>query len=488
MEHIPLVKEVELCDILTKVHGLNEAEAIDIIRDLDDIHPNIHRVRLAGNEEAYFIAPVVSITALYRKIIKDKYTWYSTDPKTVLRYVSDYVQNLGRRSEFIEQIVIRSLKELEKTRHLRDKLYIYIYFNDVLLSQLTSDGETSQESFNEMLRDVLNLYASKPGHNIVIVIPKIKKQVLDGISRYLAIDEATEYIINRYIAALERGVVTRVSGGHEEIERELLKLEIRDLEVEIGRRLNEAISSLTSAIISLLDKAVYCTPDGPKTVDIKLDTSITEGLEKLPTINKVIDTLRSRRQMVLINVAEKLTEVVTSRGPIIFASSPSEAQPILFSFVKDTLRSWNSVTLYLTEPRVVQFREGTWVYIPPKVIKASIDVLFKQIEKEFSNKYNVKRVEDGNQVVFVLEPKQLPPVKEERSVIGQIQVRAATQVPSATSAKDVYEVIDEVVASGGGILWIAIEISKDSVNVIKESLSPIRKYIKSFKVEQSYGN
>ena len=192
--------------------------------------------------------------------------------------------------------------------------------------------------------------------------------------------------------------------------------------------------------------------------------------------------------MVLINVAEKLTEVVTSRGPIIFASSPSEAQPILFSFVKDTLRSWNSVTLYLTEPRVVQFREGTWVYIPPKVIKASIDVLFKQIEKEFSNKYNVKRVEDGNQVVFVLEPKQLPPVKEERSVIGQIQVRAATQVPSATSAKDVYEVIDEVVASGGGILWIAIEISKDSVNVIKESLSPIRKYIKSFKVEQSYGN
>jgi len=26
------------------------------------------------------------------------------------------------------------------------------------------------------------------------------------------------------------------------------------------------------------------------------------------------------------------------------------------------------------------------------------------------------------------------------------------------------------------------------VNVIKESLSPIRKYIKSFKVEQSYGN
>ena len=480
VEHIPLVKETELREILTKVHGLREAETIDIIRDLDAIHPNIHRVRLARGEEAYFIAPVVSVVALYKRIIRDKYKWYTANSEKVFSYVSDYVQSLGRDSEFIEQIVVRSLKELEKKPHSRDKFYVYIYFNDMLLSRLTSGGETSQESFNEMLKDVYGFYERKLEHNIVIVIPKIKKQVLDGMSMYLAIDEATEHIVNRYIAALERSVPLSTSRGVDEIQQELLKLEIRDLEAEIGKRLNEALSSFTSAIISLLDKAVYYTPNGLKTVDIRLDTGITESFEKQPTINKVVDMLRSKRQRVLNDIAEKLAKWIASSGPIILTTSPSEVQPILFSIVKEDLQSRKSATLYLTDPLIAPLREGTWVYIPSKVVKVVIDPLFKQIEREFGEKYSVKKIEDSSKVAFVLEPKRLSPEEGEKRAIDRTQSEEAVK----PLAKDIYEVIDEVATSGGGILRVAIEISRDSVGIIKEGLSLIRKYVKNFEVEQ----
>jgi len=485
VESIPLVEEVELRDVLTKVHGLQEADAIDIIKDLDDIHPNIHRVRISSGGEAFFIAPVVSLVALYKRIIRDKYAWYTANSEKVLSYVSDYVHSLGKSSEFIEQMVVKSLKELEKRPHSRDKLYVYIYFNEELLSQLTPSGETSQESFDEILKDVYSFYERRHEHNIVIVIPKIKKRVLDGVSKYMAIDEATEHIINRYIVALERSAPLFTSGEADEIQRELLKLEIRDLEVEIGRRLNEAISSFTSAIISLLDKTVYYTPNGLKTVDIKLDASITESFEKQPVIYKVVDMLRSRRQRVLVDVAEKLAKWIASSGPIIFVTSPSDALPTLFLNIKEELQSRKSITLYLKEPLTLPLRKDAWVYIPPKIVKATVDPLFEQIKKEFGEKFNVvKKIEDDNEVVFELEPKRLLPREggEEKIEIARNQREIVIQT------KDIHEVIDEVAAGGGGILWIAIEVNTDSVEIIKEYLSPVKKYVRYFKVEQKRGS
>jgi len=479
VESIPLVEEVELRDVLTKVHGLQEADAIDIIKDLDDVHPNIHRVRISSGGEAFFIAPVVSLVALYKRIIKDKHAWYTANSEKVLSYVSDYVHSLGKSSEFIEQVVVRSLKELEKKPHSRDKLYVYIYFNEKLLSQLTPSGETSQESFDEILKDVYSFYERRRDHNIVIAIPKIKKRVLDGLSKYLAIDEATEHVINRYIVALE-GRPLPTSGEADEIQRELLKLEIKDLELEIGRRLNEAVSSFSSAMISLLDKAVYYTPNGLKTVDIKLDASITEGFEKQPAIYKVVDMLRSKRQRVLVEVAEKLAEWAASNGPIRFVTSSSDALPILFLNIKEDLQSRRSITLYLKEALTLPLRKDAWVYIPPKIVKATVDSLFEKIKKEFGEKFNVvKKIEDDNEVVFELEPKRLPPEEEIEIPPNQRGIVPPT--------KDIFEVVDEIAACGGGTLWLAIEIDRDSADTIKEYLSPIKKYVKDFKVEQKRG-
>ena len=481
-EYIPLIKEAELRDILVNVHGLRESEVIDIIKSLDDIHPNIHRVRLAKGEEAFFIAPVASVLAIYKKMIREKYERYMGETQKVLSYISEYIESLRRSEELVEQVVVRSLKELEKKPHSRDKFYIYVYFNDVLISQLTPRGETSQESFEEMLKEARNFYERRPEHNIVIVIPKVKDRVLNGIAKYLAIDEATEFVINRYIAGLEKGILF-AGGKADEILRELLRIELKDLEAEIGRRLNEAISSLVNAMISLLDTAIYYTPEGLRIVSIKLDVSDIEGFARLPEIRKVIDSLRSKKQRAIINVAEKLSKWIISRGPIRLIESTSDAGHILSSSIRDWLQSRLYAIIYLTDPRIERLREGTWVYIPSKTVKAARGWVIEQVEREFGTKYEVIKTEDAKRVVIELKPKKPP------SLLGQQvpqRTERSTSVAIQQPSRDLIDVINDIAKGRGGVLWIAIEITKDSVELVKEALSMITKYIKDYKEEHRH--
>ncbi len=496
-EHIPLIKEAELRDILVKVHELPESMAPDIIGGLDDVHPSIHRVRIKGGEEAYFIAPVASVLAIYRKKIKENYEQYMSNPDVVLKYISEYVESLSRSDEYTEQLIVRSLRELEKKPHSKDKFYIYIYYNDALVSQLSPKKETSQKSYGEMLKDVYRYYEGKHEHNVVIVVPRIKYNVLMGIARYLAIDDATEFIINNYIARLEKGSLF-MRNKVDEIQRKLLEIELGDLQAEIGRKINEAISAFVDAMTSLLDIVVYYTPEGIKRESIKLNVIVNSKYGNKLDIHKAVDLLRGKKSGVLVDVAKALTDWIISSGSIRFVKSPSDAGNIIFYSIKDFLQTRLYKEIFLSDP-IVEKLGNYYVYIPPKVIKNAIGTVKARIKEEFGKRYKVVIAEEDWKVTIKLEPLRESLLKEslheieveeaeqgtvvETGIVGRAIVEEYREEGKEVGKESILDVVEEL-AEKGGVLWIAVEVSKDSVDVVKEALGMIEKYIKDYRGER----
>jgi len=489
-ETIPLIKEVELRNILVKVHGLSEKEVINIISNLDAIHPNIHGIRLPRGEEAYFIAPIASVLAIYKRMIKEKEGEYLTNPDKIINDIERYARSLQKDEDFVEQNVILSLKELEKKPHSKDKLYIYIYFNKPLLSQLSDKLETKEESFKEMLKEVRKFYERKPEHNIIIVVPKIKKRVLNGISTCLTIEEATAYVINNYIAKLEEDIPFTERKEEEEIvrfERELLKLELSTLESEIGKRLSEAISSFASAMASLLDTAVlYIPPKDIREVDIKLDvaglTSFRETKVSISRIQEVLDKLRRNKSRVISNVAEKMIKWITSQSPLRLVTSISDASRILLDDIKELLEKNQEVRIFTNEPKIKQLSKSTYIYIPSRTIKTAINSAVERVKEEFSEKFEVIRIEEGNQITIKLKPRKISPVTPQIEVREGV-VTGRTIGEDQKTAFGLLDVVHKIAERGGGTLWIAFEITKESIEILTDILPSLTRYIKDYREE-----
>jgi hypothetical protein len=328
------------------------------------------------------------------------------------------------------------------------------------------------------------------------VLPKIRREVLEGIAHYIAVDEATDYVINHYIAPLEK---PREGDKLHELKERLLETELGDIKAEIGRKLNEALSYLTSSIKSALAEALYYTPKGvlsePIAVELKEDIRIV-----LRDIRRALDILRSNRESIITDLGRALAERV-SQGYIVLARQGNiNVVDLVYRDVTDTLRKQMWVSIQIDTPRLERLAgdKERWIYIPPKVMKSIAESIKNRVEQEFRDNYEVKtEIEENRQYIITLGSKQPKLIEVSQTpsssamAINATQARVAEKpvareqegsVPQQATSRDFIEMIDAM-KNIGGILWVAIKIDNDSAAHVKRALATIKKYIVELKHE-----
>ncbi|MCQ4448897.1 MAG: hypothetical protein NO076_06625 [Sulfolobales archaeon] len=478
-QDIPVVREVELSDIL-KAHGLSDSTIYEVVKDLDTLHANIHRVSLAGKDYGYFVVPYVSPLAMFLKMRSDEYKELMGDPNNLAeRICEEDLLRLEYSDDFSELKAIESLQELEKTPHPPDKFYIYIYVNTGLLKQLSAEEQTIDNSFNTMKKEAKEFLARKGAHNLVIVLPRITKEAIEGKAYSLAVDSAASYVINKFIAPQEKGE------SQDEITRKLLEIELGDLKAEIGRRLNEALATFTSSLRSIFAEALYFTPNGVMSEPITLD-NIKRREVKVYEIQTAIDTFRKGLSDVIADVSRALVDRV--KNGLIILPSPDKAVEAVYKDIEEDLkRNW-STSFRVDAYRIQKLTEDRWIYIPPKVMEQISKSVIERVENAFKDRYEVgKRVEEEGKkytikVVPIAQQTQQP-IKTSPS--PQLQPQLS---PSLSPWEALKGLIDSL-AEKGGMIWVKIEVNKESAERIKRYLSLLKDHIKESKeaTEQAKG-
>jgi len=465
-QDIPVVKEVELREIL-RVHGLSDSMINEVVEALDTVHPNIHRVSLTGGDYGYFIIPIASVLAIFRKMINDEYKALMGDPiRLAERICEEDLLRLEYSDDLLELKAIESLQELEKKPHSSDKFYAYIYVNKGFLTQLSEEKQTKDSSFNTMRMDAKKFLERKGVHNLVIVLPKITKEALDKKARSLAVDSAMSYVINEYIAPLEK------REGQDEVAKRLLEIELSDLKAEMGKRLSDALAAFTSSMKSVFAEALYYTPKGVMSEPIAIDIRSREV--KVREIQEVIDTFRKGLSDVIVDTSRLLAEKI-KQGRMIFPS-PKMATEVIYKVIEEDLEKKRSASFRIDEFRVEKLEgvEDRWIYIPPKIMGQIAEIVVKRVEEAFKDKYEVeKKLEEGK---YTIKATPKTPITEKSL--------PAPPLPSPpASHQDPWEIFKSLVYSiaerGGGMVWIKMEVKdKESADRIIRMLSPIRDYIK----------
>jgi Predicted ATPase (AAA+ superfamily) len=477
-QDIPVVREVELREIL-KVHRLSDPIINEVVEALDTVHPNIHRVSLAGEDYGYFVVPIASVLAIFRKMISDEYKELMGDPiKLAERICKEDLLRLEYSDDFLELKAIESLQELEKKPHSRDKFYVYVYVNGGLLTQLSEEKRTKDDSFNTMKMDAKRFLESKGAHNLVIVLPRITKEALEGKAYSLAVDSAASYVINEYIAPLEKG------GSQDEIARKLLEIELSDLKAEMGRRLNDALAAFTSSLRSVFAEALYYTPKGVMSESITIDAGRKEV--KIYEIQEVSDTFRRGLRDVIADASKALADRA-KQGRMVLPSSATAVEAV-YKVIEEDLKKYRSASFRVDEPRIEKFTEDRWIYIPAKVMEQISGNVIERVENAFKDKYKVsKEVEEKGKKYKITV---VPITQQTQQSIETFPPPQPQPQPSPSpSPWEALNGLIDSLAEKGGMIWVKIEVSKESAERIKKYLSLLKDYIKESKeaTEQAKG-
>jgi hypothetical protein len=482
-QNIPLVREVELREIL-KAHGLSDSEINEVIDALDTVHPNIHRVSLASGDYAYFVVPIASVLAIYRRMIQDEYNALMGNPAKLVGEICEELARLEYSDELLELKTVGSLRELEKKPHSYDKFYIYVYVNKDLLAQLSEEKQTKEESFNTMEKEARKFLGDRMSPNLVIVLPKITKNALDGVAKSLATESATSYVINEYIAPIEKP-----AGGQDEVARRLLEIELGDLKAEMGRRLNSALADFTSSISLLFAEAFYYTPMGvvSQSVSIKTKKRTIKDFE----IQRVVDIFRNNLNGVVFDTAKFLAENL-KQGAVILADSNIATESVWKAIDEDLKRNQNAsfrVDEYRVEKLKLKEKEDRWVYIPPKIMKEIAQIVIKRVKDTYEKEYDVKLKQEGEKYIIMLIPKtpstpEKPPAPPSERSPPPIRHPPPILPPSPPDPWENYKDLIHSAAEKGGIIQIKMEVrNRECADRIIRYLSSIREYIKEIKEE-----
>ena len=481
--HIPVVREVELRAVL-RAHGLADSAIDGVVSVLDRIHPNMHRVSLVEGGHAYFVAPVASPLAVYMMLVDEKYKGYLGNPKVLLGHLKDYVLSLAYRDEYSEQEVVESLQALEKRPHSKDKFYVYVYANWSLLSQLKG-GETGEEPFKSMVMDVNAFLERKRDHNVAFVLLRVKQDVLEGLARYVAVEEATHYMVSQYIAPLERPAGRR----EDEIFKQLLEIELGDLKAEVTRQLNDALASLRGSMVSLLEETRYYTPKGVLWEKLRLEEE-DAGRLSVQDVRTAVDLLRERRQRTIGDIARALNQRVR-QGLIVLEKAGSQYYDnIVYGEVVELLKRQGVASIRFNEPRLVRL-EGPvdrWAYIPSSVVKSLAVRVVERVRGELGRDYDVEVQLDDVQYVILVKPKPQQPQPEAQVATPQpagAGVQVAQRREEPLNLSDLMRLIDSVKERGGELVVnVQVKVDRTSADPVKRVLGQIARYILGVRVEK----
>jgi hypothetical protein len=121
--------------------------------------------------------------------------------------------------------------------------------------------------------------------------------------------------------------------------------------------------------------------------------------------------------------------------------------------------------------------EDRWIYIPPKVMKQIAESITKRVEDAFKDKYEVRKRLEGEKytITLALITQQPKPIE----IFPPLQPQP--QPPTSPNPWEALNGLIDSLAKKGGMIWVKMEVNKESAERIKRYLSYIKDYIKESK-------
>ena len=490
-EKIPLVEETELRDIL-QAHKFGH-EDVKVVDALTKLHTHIHFVKTSQGKYAFFVAPVTSIVTLYTKIIEDKYRGFLITRNPIVDTLVAALSNLRHVETNIEMSDIANVDKIVKERHSKDKLYVYILVDKSSLIQMANNTRSVDEVLRDMKGEVEKYLVSKGAFNIVFILPQINDTVLSNIARYLAIDEATRYVIDHYIAPIERKSLEEAS----ELDKtlyELIRLEHEDLLAEVNRRLGEAVIMLSAGLRASLAKVVYCTPGGvfDEVLSIDLDSRAEKPIVR--DLFRASDILQSSAQRTIMNLKDKIMSKIKELKHLVFVMPRSS----MYSHVVEAL-SKEITTLLETHPVYKLVINDSWIlrmdpdnrylYIPPSTMREVAKAIESGLQQQYRDRLNIIEKEDA--IIIELRPEPQRGKEEGRTdsalpgkEIEEVSKDSQGKTVSVDRFRDALLVeLDKLDKGRSYHLTVVIKVNKDSIDTVKRYIGHLKRYIASWKIE-----
>ncbi|MGC8988427.1 hypothetical protein, partial [Infirmifilum sp.] len=376
----PLATELEIRSVLRDL-GLSDNEIDVIVKDLADLHTGIHSVRLHDGSYAYFAIPVINVAALYRSLIKRNEQELLTNRSTLLEELFNHIEQLYYEDENVIVRAVGDIRDLEKKPLHEDKLHIYIYLDRSSLKQLDPGTQrVKDEAIKDMGDRIRNFLLKKRALNVAFILPEVNYDILKDLALYEAVKRATSYVIDHYLIPLERGQPRE----EDKVLYELMRLELSDIESEIGRMLNEALQSISKALSKSLS-TVY-TYNYIKGVveegNLSLLQEVSRREQRMPRDwVRVVGWIGDATSKNIVDVRGILIKQVKNK--LKFVDDIPQAKQVLQEYVEESLRDTGKAVIDMNV-RVYRYGESA-VYIPGYVIKEAVKAVKEVVRQKHSN-------------------------------------------------------------------------------------------------------
>ncbi len=470
----PLATELEIRSVLAEL-GLSDAEIDGIVKDLANLHTGIHSVRLHDGSYAYFAIPVVNVAALYRSLIRRNEQELLANRNTLLEELFNHIEQLYHEDEHVIVRAVGDIRDLEKKPLHEDKLHIYIYLDRGSLKQLDPGTQRVRDEAVKAMGDrIRGFHLEKRAPNVAFILPGVDYDILKDLALYEAVKRATSYVIDRYLIPLERGQPRE----EDKVLYELMKLELSDIESEIGRMLNEALQSISKALSKSLS-TVY-TYNHIKGVaeegSLSLLQEVSRGEHRMPRDwVKVIGWIGVATSRNIVDVRGILIKQVKNK--LKFVDDISQARQVLQGYVEESLRDTGKAVIYM-DTRVYKYGDSI-VYIPGDVVKETV----KAVKEGVRQKHSSLMVYEDSASIVLEVPKEHPqPLGEPPGA------RAAAAAAPPARQDIVRSLYDEMERCGRGVLILRLRFAREDIGSLKTFIGYVRRYIDGWSVEEDKGS
>ena len=357
---IPALKERDLQEILFKL-GFGPERVKRVLDRLDGLHPRLCSVRTPEGY-AYFVAPAVSVSSLYKQLIRRFEGSYKLNKPYVLQRLSEKLQSLIVTDPNVFAQPFASVDELERLNFREDLLYLLVYAD--------AAGAADPARRGQLLQQLESFLAGKRKLNVVVAVPILGEEELDSAARYLAIQEATSILVTNHLSPLYQ----QAAAGGDQLELQLLRLQEAELYETLGRYCNEAAGSLVRAL-SKYTLLVYTQEGIIARRDVEITLPPPEA--KLPRdVAKLLQEFDRRLSEELTNVGGRLAERAKSEAR--FLDKRDAAAMVLFKVTAAAFGSGNDEVVFYEDARVY---EG--FYIPSHVIEEALPLVRHHLKEKY---------------------------------------------------------------------------------------------------------
>jgi len=438
---IPVLKERDLQDVLSKL-GMDAGRVRRALDRLDGLHPRLCSVRTPEGY-AYFVAPAVSVSALYKQLIRRLEGSYAQNKPYLTQRLSEKLQSFVVTEPNVVFQPFASLDELERLSFREDQLYLLLYAD--------AGGALDQGRRSRLLQDAESFLASKRKLNIVIAVPIIGDGELRSATRYLAIHEATTHLIDNYLSQLYQR-----APGEGGLELELLRLQESEVYSALGRYCNEAGSELTRAL-SKCTLLCYTQEGTVARKDVELTPPTAEA--RMPReIAKVLQRFNQHIGDCVQNVANELAKAAKSAAK--FLDQRDRVAAAVLEEVKAMLESRGEAVIYSDVHTYSGF------YVPHTVVKDVLPIVVNRLKEKYGENL---AIEDRDRpvpakIVRLKAPAPQPPgagaVTAAETPAGRPEREGIRLPAEGTSISALTQALRQV---GGGVtVTLEFEVAKDS--------------------------